>query len=700
MDIFSVLNLIGGLVLFLYGMDLMGDGLKKLAGGKLESILARLTSTRFKGFFLGLIVTAVIQSSSATTVMLVGFVNSGIMKLSQTISIIMGANVGTTVTSWLLSTADIQGTATIIKLFKPESFTPVLALIGLLMIMTSKKDSKKNTGTILIGFSILMFGMDAMSGAVEGLRDNQSFINILTMFSDNPIMGILVGTLFTAIIQSSSASVGVLQALSLSCIIPYSTALPVILGQNIGTTITPIISSISGNAESKRVALSCLYIKMIGVIIVAGIFYLLNNIVGFSFMDNRASAFDIAVIHTLFNIVSTVILLPFCSFIEKLAYKTVKQSTDEKEVDVFDTLDERFLSMPSFAVEKCKDLVCDMAKISIDTFKSATELLYNFDVNKFEEIKKLETLVDKYEDKTSTYLVKIAASDTSVKDSKVVTELLHCIGDIERISDHALNIAESAKEIFDKKVSFSKKAWADIKVITSAVIEILDLSYITLSDDNIDIAKSVEPLEQVIDRLNRKIKSGHIERLTQGDCTMELGFILSDILSNYERVADHCSNIAVCFIEIHNDSFEVHEYLNAVKTGNDEEFSKMYEEYTTPLKEKGVACAGMVALAINPIIFLFLVFIFLVVAIGTRLVSLASVMCALFYPLLFHAFALHVNMSVPMAFLITVFVIFMHRENLKRIWNHEESRLDLSKFSRKKKKKSQEASEEAPKDEQ
>lgn len=579
MDIFSILSLIGGLVLFLYGMDLMGDGLKKLAGGKLESILARLTSTRFKGFFLGLIVTAVIQSSSATTVMLVGFVNSGIMKLSQTISIIMGANVGTTVTSWLLSTADIQGTATIIKLFKPESFTPILALIGLLMIMMSKKDSKKNTGTILIGFSILMFGMDAMSGAVEGLRDNQSFINILTMFSDNPIMGILVGTLFTAIIQSSSASVGVLQALSLSCIIPYSTALPVILGQNIGTTITPIISSISGNAESKRVALSCLYIKMIGVIIVAGVFYLLNNFIGFSFMDNRASALDIAVIHTLFNIVSTVILLPFCSFIEKLAYKTVKQSADEKEVDVFDTLDERFLSMPSFAVEKCKDLVCDMAKISIDTFKSATELLYNFDVNKFEEIKKLETLVDKYEDKTSTYLVKIAASDTSVKDSKVVTELLHCIGDIERISDHALNIAESAKEIFDKKVSFSKKAWADIKVITSAVIEILDLSYITLSDDNIDIAKSVEPLEQVIDRLNRKIKSGHIERLTQGDCTMELGFILSDILSNYERVADHCSNIAVCFIEIHNDSFEVHEYLNAVKTGNDEEFSKMYEEY-------------------------------------------------------------------------------------------------------------------------
>lgn len=579
MDIFSILSLVGGLVLFLYGMDLMGDGLKKLAGGKLESILARLTSTRLKGFFLGLVVTAVIQSSSATTVMLVGFVNSGIMKLSQTISIIMGANVGTTVTSWLLSTADIKGTATLMKLLKPESFTPVLALIGLLMIMTAKKDSKKNTGTILIGFSILMFGMDAMSGAVEGLRDNQSFINILTMFSNNPVMGILVGTLFTAIIQSSSASVGVLQALSLSCIIPYSTALPVILGQNIGTTITPIISSVSGNSESKRVALSCLYIKMIGVIIVAGIFYLLNHFVGFSFMNNRASAFDIAIIHTLFNIISTVILLPFCSLIEKLAYKTVKQSADEKEIGVFDALDERFLSMPSFAVEKCKELVCDMAKISIDTFKMSTDLLYNFDLDKFEEIKKLETLVDKYEDKTSTYLVKIAASETSSKDSKILTELLHCIGDIERISDHALNIAESAKEIFDKKITFSEKAWADIKIINSAVLEILCLSYTTLSENNIDVAKNVEPLEQVIDRLNRKIKSGHIERLTQGDCTMELGFILSDLLGNYERVADHCSNIAVCFIEIHHNSFEVHEYLNSVKTMDNKEFSDMYEKY-------------------------------------------------------------------------------------------------------------------------
>ena len=324
MDIFSILSLIGGLVLFLYGMDLMGDSLKKLAGGKLESILARLTSTKFRGFLLGLVVTAIIQSSSATTVMLVGFVNSGIMKLGQTISIIMGANIGTTFTAWLLSTADINGTATIIKLFKPESFTPILAVIGFFMITSAKNDKKRNTGTMLIGFAILMFGMDAMSASVEGLRDNATFTNLLTMFS-NPVMGILVGTLFTAIIQSSSASVGVLQALSLSCIIPYSTAIPVILGQNIGTTITPIISSISGNTESKRVAFTCLYIKIIGVVVVVGVFYLLNSIIGFEFMNQRAGAMNIAVVHTLFNIFSTIILIPFCSLFEKLAIKQYKK---------------------------------------------------------------------------------------------------------------------------------------------------------------------------------------------------------------------------------------------------------------------------------------------------------------------------------------------------------------------------------------
>lgn len=579
MDIFKILALIGGLALFLYGMDLMGDSLKKLAGGKLESILARLTSTRLKGFLLGFGVTAIIQSSSATTVMLVGFVNSGIMSLGQTISIIMGANVGTTVTSWLLSTADIKGAGTIMQLFKPESFTPILAGIGLLMGMMAKDDKRKNTGAILMGFALLMFGMDMMSGAVEGLRENESFINILTMFSNNPIMGIIVGTIFTAIIQSSSASVGVLQALALTCVIPYSTAIPVILGQNIGTTITPVISSISGNTESKRVAVTCVYIKMIGVVVVCGIFYLLNAIIGFDFMTQQASAFNIAVVHTAFNIISTVILLPFCSLFEKLAVATIKSKSTERETDKFDTLDDRFLSVPAFAVEKCKELVYDMAQISLDTFKKAAKLLDEFVPEEFEEIKSLESLVDKYEDKTSTYLVKIAANRMSAKDSKDVTELLHCIGDIERISDHALNIAEVAKETYDKKVSFSQKATADIKVIVSAVTEVLEIATNAFVNEDIEIAKSVEPLEQVIDRLKRKIKNGHIERLRQGDCTMELGFILSDLLTNCERIADHCSNIAVCIIEITNDSFETHEYLNQLKSGGVKEFSDMYDLY-------------------------------------------------------------------------------------------------------------------------
>lgn len=580
MDIFVILSLVGGLVMFLYGMDLMGDSLKKLAGGKLESILASLTSARWKGFLLGLVVTAVIQSSSATTVMLVGFVNSGIMKLGQTISIIMGANIGTTVTAWLLSTADIQGTATLIKLFKPSSFTPILALVGLLMMMTAKNDKRKNTGSILIGFAILMFGMDAMSGAVEGLRDNAAFTNILTMFSNNPIMGILVGIVFTAIIQSSSASVGVLQALALTCVIPYSTAIPVILGQNIGTTITPIISSITGNTESRRVALSCLYIKMIGVIVVSLCFYLLHSVIGFSFMTERASALDIAVVHTLFNIISTVILMPFCNAIEKLALKTIRGNEKEREKDVFDTLDDRFLSVPAFAVEKCRELVCDMAHISVDAFRKATLLLDDFSPEMFEEVEKLEGTVDKYEDKTSTYLVKIASNQMSSKDSKAVTELLHCIGDIERISDHALNIAEAAKEIYDKKISFSPKATEDLKVITAAVGEILEHAVNALANDNIEVAKYVEPLEQVIDNLKRKIKNGHISRLRQGDCTMELGFILSDLLTNYERVSDHCSNIAVCVIEIANDSFETHEYLSRLKTGEVKEYSDLYETYS------------------------------------------------------------------------------------------------------------------------
>ncbi|MBQ7960503.1 MAG: Na/Pi cotransporter family protein [Clostridia bacterium] len=579
--VFVILGLIGGLALFLFGMDLMGDGLKKLAGGKLESILARLTSNRWTGLLLGFVVTAVIQSSSATTVMLVGFVNSGIMNLGQTISIIMGANIGTTVTAWLLALKDIEGAA-FINLLKPENFTPVLAAIGVIITMTTKSDSKRNIATILLGFSVLIFGMEAMSDAAETFKDNERFKNLLVMFS-NPLMGIIVGTIFTAIIQSSSASVGILQVLAGSISIQHAVALPVLLGMNIGTTITPIISAISGNTEAKRVAASCLYIKMIGVIVVTAIYYLLyyfgiKPIVNFMLSD--ASFFSIAITHTVFNIISTIILMPFCALIEKLAISTIKGAKkDEKKNNTFDTLDERFLNIPSFAVEKCRELVCDMAKLSAYSFNAATELMSDYSDAKFKEIMEHEKLVDKYEDKTSSYLVKIAANNMSAKDSKIVTELLHCIGDIERISDHAVNIAEVAQEMHDKGISFSTQAQKDIKIITEASAEILELATSALTEEDISIAAKVEPLEQVIDRLKRKIKANHISRLKQGDCTMELGFILSDLLTNYERVSDHCSNIAVCIIEISLDSFETHEYLKNVKESHDHSFEEMYQAY-------------------------------------------------------------------------------------------------------------------------
>ncbi len=577
MDFFSVLTLFGGLALFLYGMDVMGDNLKKLAGGKLESMLSKLTSNRFKGFLLGFFVTAVIQSSSATTVMLVGFVNSGIMKLGQTIGIIMGANVGTTVTSWLLSLGGISGDTFWIKIFKPTSFTPVLMAVGLLMSMVAKSDKKKDIGAILMGFAVLMFGMDMMSGAMSGLKDDPAFGKLLIMFS-NPVLGITVGTLLTAIIQSSSASVGILQALALTVAIPYSTAIPIILGQNIGTTITPILSSITGNTESKRVALACLYIKIIGVVIVYAAFIALDFVFDFAFMDTDVSGMTIAIVHTLFNIISTIVLIPFCSLIEKLTIKTIK-ATKTVEATQFDTLDERFLTVPSFAVEKCRDLVCEMARIARESIYDATKLLTKYDSTVIKKVEESETLVDTYEDKISTYLVKIASTKLSSDDSKIVTELLHCIGDIERISDHAVNITEALAEIKEKNLAFSEAAQNDLKVISAAVNEVLTLATDALYTGNLEIAKSVEPLEQVIDRLKLKIKANHIVRLQNGTCSMEMGFILSDLLTNFERVADHCSNIAVCLIEIAHGSLETHEYLNHLKNSGEDSYVNQYNTY-------------------------------------------------------------------------------------------------------------------------
>ncbi len=577
MSIFSVLTLLGGLALFLFGMDYMGDSLKKLSGGQLESILQKLTSNRLKGFLLGFLVTAVIQSSSATTVMLVGFVNSGIMKLSQSIAIIMGANIGTTVTAWLLSTTGISASTEWLKFLKPESFTPILAMIGIIMIMIAKTDKKKNIGAILIGFAILMFGMETMSDAMSGLKDSESFAKILVMF-ENPVLGILCGTILTAIIQSSSASIGILQALSLTGAIPMATALPVILGQNIGTTITPILSAISGNKDSKRVALSCLYIKIIGVVVVGGVFYGLHSFLDFAFMHEQASVFSIALVHTAFNILSTVILIPFCNFIEKLAMMTIK-AEESVEEDAFRVLDDRFLTVPGFALEKANEIMTQMMKITVDTVNISLDKLLNYDAKTDAYIKEQEELVDSYEDKLGSYLVKLAGNKLSERDANEVTSLLHIIGDVERISDHACNLISASKEISTKKITFSEDAAAEINVISSAIKEIMDITVNAVANNDKQYAMKIEPLEQVIDKLKYKMKSNHVSRLQKNECTIELGFVYSDIITNFERIADHCSNIGVSVLQKEESGFEPHYYLNHVKNDGENNFISQYDVY-------------------------------------------------------------------------------------------------------------------------
>ncbi len=577
MDIFSVLTLIGGLSLFLFGMNYMGDSLKKLSGGQLESILQKLTSNKLKGFLLGLLVTAVIQSSSATTVMLVGFVNSGIMSLSQTIAIIMGSNVGTTVTAWLLSTTGISGDIIWLKLLKPDSFTPILALIGILMTMAAKSEKKKDVGSILIGFAVLMFGMETMSGAMSGLKDNEAFGRILVMF-ENPILGIISGTLLTAIIQSSSASVGILQALSLTGAIPMSTALPVILGQNIGTTITPVLSAINGNTDSKRVAISCVYIKTIGVVIFTVIFYAVHSVVHFEFMDGQATVFSIALFHTLFNVFSTVILIPFCKFIEKLAMWTFR-STEVVEEDDLRILDDIFLNSPSFALEKAKEAIAEMIRITASSVNIVLDKLFSYDEKTAELVNKQEKTVDNYEDKLGSYLVKIAGQKLATEEANEVTTLLHIIGDIERISDHACNLLKTGEEIHAKKIQFSSMAREEIATTSAAIREIVELSVKAVEDEDDSYAIRIEPLEQVIDKLKYKMKNKHIERLQNNECTIELGFVYSDIITNFERIADHCSNIGVSILQREVSGFEPHEYLNHVKQDGENNFIKQYNSY-------------------------------------------------------------------------------------------------------------------------
>lgn len=578
MDIFSVLTLIGGLVLFLYGMDVMGQGLERLAGGKLEKLFDKLTSNPFKGALLGLVVTAIIQSSSATTVMLVGFVNSGIMKLRQSIGIIMGANIGTAVTAWLLSMTGIEGGTIWLEMLKPSSFTPILALIGIIFYMFMKDDKHKFIGMILLGFTVLMYGMDIMSGSVEPLKDMPEFSQILLMF-DNPILGILAGAVLTAIIQSSSASVGILQALSSTGAVHFSTALPIILGQNIGTCITAAISAIGTSKNAKRVAAIHLMFNVIGTIIFVAIYYPLNALIEFTFANSVVNALDIAIIHTSFKVVTTVILFPFIGMLEKLSYivirdKGVKGTSDSDEP----VIDERFMSTPAFAVAQCKTQTVKMAELAKKNIIDAISLIKKWDKTIAHQISETERTVDKYEDVIGTYLVRLSGQEMSYQDSRTASTLLHTISDFERISDHAKNIYASAKELHEKKIELSKKAQSELDVMFAAIEEIIDLTIKSMKDNDLYSAYLVEPLEEVVDQLRTKLKSRHIKRLQKGSCSMETGFVYLDLLTNLERVSDHCSNVAVCLIQVSDDNFETHEYLRTVKTSG-EEFDMYVEKY-------------------------------------------------------------------------------------------------------------------------
>lgn len=583
MDFFGILTMIGGLALFLYGMEVMGSGLSKASGGRLEHLLEKLTSNKLRAVLLGAGVTAVIQSSSATTVMVVGFVNSGIMKLTQAIGIIMGANIGTTITSWVLSLSGIESESFLVRLLKPTSFSPVLAIIGVVFLMFSKKDKLKDVGTILIGFAVLMFGMDTMSGAVKPLADVPEFTNILTAFS-NPLLGLLAGTVLTAVIQSSSASVGILQALCATGSVTYSAAIPIIMGQNIGTCVTAMLSGIGASRNARRAALVHLYFNIIGTVIFMVVFYMVHAIVPFAFMGDSANAAGIAVVHTTFNIFATAILLPFSSGLEKLACLTLKEEVGEAAEllagnEGLQILDSRFLSTPGFALEQCRTAAIDMATYAREALFISMDLINNYDKAAAKKVVELENRVDHYEDELGTYLLKLSSKNLSEKDSHTLTFLLHNIGDFERISDHAVNLMEAAEEMKDKNLSFSNKASEELVVFTEAVKDIVNTSFLVFQEEDTKLARMIEPLEEVIDYMNVELKKRHIKRLRKGKCTIEMGFILSDVTTSYERVADHCSNIAVSLLEISEDGFETHEYLDMLKQTDNPEFRENVKRF-------------------------------------------------------------------------------------------------------------------------
>ncbi len=582
MSFFNVLTMIGGLALFLYGMHIMGDGLAKTSGGKLEQILEKFTSKPLYAVLLGCGVTAVIQSSSATTVMVVGFVNSGIMKLNQAVGIIMGANIGTTVTSWLLSLTGIEGSNFFLNLLKPSSFSPVLAAIGVCLIMFSKNTRKNDIGTIMVGFAILMTGMETMSGAVEPLADVPEFTGILTMF-ENPVLGVIAGAVLTAVIQSSSASVGILQALCSTGAVSYATALPIIMGQNIGTCVTALLSAIGANKNAKRAAMVHLYFNLIGTILFMAVFYTLNAFIGFSFLGKAAGVAGIAVIHSAFNVAATLTLIPFRNLLVKLACMTIHDDAEVEENDELKLLDERFLEKPSFALAQAEKAVIQMAEIAKKEIFDALDLLHHYDKKTAGQIDEMENRIDRYEDELGTYVMKISSSDLSQEDSQNVSIMLHCIGDFERISDHGRNLMEAAKEMHEKKSEFSDKAEEELKVYESAIREIIDTAFRVFETGDTTLATYVEPLEEVIDVLDDEIKKHHVKRLRKGKCTIEQGFVLSDICNNFERIADHCSNIAVCIIQAKEDGFETHEYLDNLKEDNPD-FKEKYKTFRKKYK--------------------------------------------------------------------------------------------------------------------
>ena len=580
MDFFSILTLLGGLALFLYGMQVMGDGLAKVSGGKLEQILENLTSSKWKAVLLGLCVTAVIQSSSATTVMVVGFVNSGIMKLTQAVGIIMGANIGTTVTSWLLSLTGIESSNFFISLLKPSSFSPVLAMVGIILLTFTKSSRKKDIGTILLGFAVLMFGMESMSGAVKPLADVPEFTGLLLKFS-NPVAGLLAGAILTAIIQSSSASVGILQALCMTGAVPFSAAFPIIMGQNIGTCVTALLSAISANKNAKRAAMIHLYFNLIGTVIFMTLFYLINTTVHFSFMTQMATPATIAITHSIFNITATVVWLPFSGLLVKLACLTIRDDEHDevsREDQEFMILESRFLEKPAFAVEQGRNAARHMESESRKALDIALGLIQKYDEEQAGRVENIEAKVDRYEDELGTYLVKLNNKDLSEKDSHSVSIMLHCIGDFERISDHAVNIMESARELYEKNLSFSVQAKTELQVLIATVGRIVDTAYEVFDKQDMNLTRDVEPLEEIVDELSKELKRRHVNRLRSGECTIEMGFILTDLLTSLERIADHCSNISVCVTQVRENLYDTHSHLESLKNEPDDSYFNRLEE--------------------------------------------------------------------------------------------------------------------------